>query len=180
LSTYHKAYSFDYARFVDELAPILWAALATGDVVELARFVDDHQPTLVHPREREPLTVDWRTQLPALTAQRIGSFALTAYYDPNQNLGLSNEWADIGNIVGRAVDADYDTFFFGTDFGPPSNVFDPGTMGSYFRDWPTLHRQRQQLAGLMTGPSRTDPIAVFDAMLRPADETLRGLYVTFS
>ena len=76
--------------------------------------------------------------------------ALTAYCDPTRDVGLGQDWQDVLNAAGREVDPDVVPLIFGVPFGPSDNRLDPGRLGSYFRSWETVHRQRAGLTGVMS------------------------------
>src|SRR5690348_3169197 len=146
MSIEHKAFAFDHDRFTAGLGPILYRALETGDISMLSVFVDEHRASLRHPDLLEPIDEQWRQQVQPLDAHQVGDLALTAYYDPGQDIGLAGDWDEIGLDLARAVDAHVDPFIGGEPFGPPGNPFDPGKLGSYFRSWATVRAQRARLA----------------------------------
>src|SRR5437016_6313326 len=166
MSTQHRAFPVDCAGFIAELAPILYRSLETGNVEPLARFIDEHRARLLEPDEWEPLDENWRDQVEPLDAHQLGDLALTAYYDPTSDIGLGTAWEDVFNDLARETDSDTDQLFFGEPFGPPGNEFNPGKLGSFFRSWETVHRQRERLAQVMATDHWSDTVAEFDRMLR--------------
>ncbi len=144
----HKAYAFDYAGFQRRLAPILYAALETGDAGPLRAFIEANRAELTDPYEGEPLE-----ELPDGDVHELGDFALTAFYDPACDIGLADDWEEAGDAA------------LGVPFGPPSNLFDPGRMGSYFQSPELVERNRR---------TATD-----EGARQMLAETDAGLYLTF-
>lgn len=179
MANQHRAFALDYDRFRGELAPILERALATGDVAPLVAFIDAHRDRLRDPDTGAGLDEHWRQAEAAADAHRLGDLALTAYYDPTEDIGLGDGWEEVGMDLAREVDADVDPLIGGEPFGPPGNPFDPGKLGAYVRSWDTVRRQRERVRQVMAGPLWSDTLTGFDEMLRAADDQRRGLYVTF-
>ena len=170
MSMCHKAYALDYTLFSNELAPVLFNALATGDTSDLSSFVDTHTKALRFPWDASPLPEDWRSALQVGDAHEIGDLALTKYYDADDDCGLQEFWSGIDDQLPDAARP----CLLGTPFGPPENLFDPGRMGSYFQDLSEVVRSRDAVRQL----SSSD-LSHLLALLEEAARSGRGLYVTF-
>ncbi|WP_239342232.1 hypothetical protein [Frankia sp. CiP3] len=179
MANQHRAFALDYGGFQGELAPILRRALDTGDLAPLVAFIDTHRDRLRDPDTGTPLDSHWRAAESAADAHRLGDLALTAYYDPAEDIGLGDGWEEVGMDLAREVDQDVDPLIGGEAFGPPDNPFDPGKLGSYLRSWDSVRQQRERLAEVMAGQLWSDTLTEFDTMLRTTDEQHCGLYVTF-
>src|SRR5436190_17514448 len=170
MSMEYKAYPLDYERFNAELAPILFHALVTGEVGALVEFIKRRLEQLADPAEGKPLAgywpelargrpvsffgLDW--QINPNDPDDLGDLALTAYYNPLDDAGLGPLWADTGSqLVGVSEVPDdqrdhrLSPIILGDVFGPPDNWFNPGKLGSYFRSWETVRRQRETLEQTM-------------------------------
>lgn len=174
----HRAYAFAHAAFRAELAPLLEAALSTGDGAPLASFIDQHVDSLTDPYEGEPLTKDWRESLDAGDAQELGDFALTKYYDGDLDMGLDLDWLDVKSELTHAgEDAQ---LLLGAPFGPASQPFDPGQQGSYFQSEEEVERAHATVQRLAAkSPELAEALAPLLGMLGQATQQRRGLYVTF-
>jgi hypothetical protein len=167
----HKAFAFDWDSFQREMAGVLSRALITGDASGLERFVESNLSTCTSPYDGGRLGSNWRRCLGMAGLQEVADFALTKYYDPSQDQGLHEAWADIDSglpVEGKVA-------LLGMPFGERADrLFDPGLMGSYFQ---TPERVRASLATLRSvGASELEGYTRFLATVVSA---AKGLYVTF-
>jgi hypothetical protein len=123
----HKAFSFDWIAFGRHLRPILYTALESDSTAGLIGFIDHHRASLTDPFEGEPLPEGWRSLLENGDVHEYGDFALTGYYSPQVDFGIGHAWLRLSHEVSNTG------ALLGTPFGPESNRFDPGRMGSYFQ-----------------------------------------------
>lgn len=158
-------------RLVLELAPLLWQALSTGETTALSAFVDAHLKTCSSPYDGSELDIGWRNTLESGDLQEIADFALTKYYDPTSDCGLSTSWLALdGTLPSVARNA-----LLGTFFGPSNEVlFDPGRMGSYFQ---SPDQVRISLSSLE--PLEHAGTSEFVRFLNVVVAEGRGLYITF-
>src|SRR5438876_7267037 len=84
----HKAWLFDYRRFDREMAGILYRALESDEIGELAAFIDQHRTTMTNQWTEEPLDADWRDGIECMDAPSLGDEALTRYYHFTAEIGL--------------------------------------------------------------------------------------------
>jgi hypothetical protein len=185
----HKAYVFDYNAFMCELSGALLDALSTGQTDSLVKFVEENRDSLTDPDEGEPLDESWRDMLEtaaaqtyggfALDAHAYGDFALTKFYDPADNIGLSHYWDEVETLLDCELGhADY--VVLGSPFGPPDELFDPGKMGSYFQSPAEVKEHLSQLEHLAGKKTEIAPcLGKVIEMLRLAAAQGKGLYVRF-
>jgi hypothetical protein len=177
VSMEHRAFLFDYARFAAELGSGLWHALETGDCTPVVRFTELNRRRLTDPYEGESLPDGWA--VPA-DVHELGDFALTAYYDPADDVGLAQTWEQARDCVMRLMPGAEDEVVLGYPFGPEGAAFDPGRMGSYLR---SAELARQHLGALTAAGSSLAALPTVlgpvQAMLQGAVSAGRGLYVTF-
>ena len=171
----HKAFIFDFASFDDELRAILERALETQSVEELSRFIDANLESLTDPYEGERLDESWKEMIEVADPHQYGDFALTKYYDPREDNGLSHGWEDVREKlirhIGNAVP------LLGSTVGPVSNVFDPGKMGSYFQ---SAAQVATSLDAVRQLTESGDSDAGLDRLRNLLESAVgRGLYVTF-
>jgi hypothetical protein len=122
----HKAFAFDGTSFQRHLAPILHDALSSGSIAGLAAFIEHHRQSLTDPYEGQPLPEDWSSLMENRDVHDHGDFALTLYYSPTADYGLSHSWLALSDdpSVAHAL--------LGAPFGAVHNPFDPGRMGFVF------------------------------------------------
>ena len=170
MSMCHKAYALDYGPFRAELAPVLYEALLTGRDADLSEFISTNLERLTYPWEAKPLPTDWRSVLEVVDIHTIGDIALTKYYDADQDYGIQEHWMAVEAQLPESARV----YLLGEQFGPTTNFFDPGRMGSYFQSPSLATRARQVLTG------RTEP--ELEPFLRLLDQVAtcgKGLYITF-
>ncbi len=183
MSLDHKAYLLDYEAFESELAPILADALETGEMEELRAFVESNLSELKDPSEGEPLGSNWQELVKPpdperrdLELQLWGDLALTKYYDPAQDDGLSTEWEDLeGELKEAGVDAT--RVLLGRQLQVDGRVFDPGLQGAYFLSSGDVQSALEMLS---QADLEDDELAEqWREVLQAAAERRKGLYVTF-
>jgi len=173
----HKAFVFDYEAFMAQLGDILWQALATDTVKPLIGFIRANEGELTDPYEGAPLESDWEDRLEQRDVQEYGNYALTKFYDRDDNIGLRYDWQLIQEVLSRELEGNASAIL-GEPFGPSHNLFDPGRMGTYFQSprqvvhnlrlVEDLERQKPDLATTLSRLTR---------MLRRAADVQKGLYV---
>lgn len=168
----HKAFLFNYGTFQDELRPILETSLATDDTTRLVEFVDHHLLSLKDPNEGDPIQPKW-SDLVKMDAHQIGDLALTRYYDPRQDIGLGAAWMSLSEVADLAPDGS--SPLLGRPIGPPTNLFDPGKMGSYVQSESDVGDSLRLLEQSRHQRELHEMIEI----LRRAAEHHKGLYVTF-
>src|SRR5262249_35436836 len=126
----HKAFAFDWLAFErDELPELLTRALGTGETAGLFAYIERNRGILKDPYEGDPLSEDWKDLLENHDVHEYADFALTRFYDPAAEHGLSYCW----NEIDDALPKEYRGILLGNPFGPRDNRFDPGRYGSYFQ-----------------------------------------------
>ena len=170
MSLDHKAFEFDWGAFSEELAPLLHRALADDDAPALQQFVAAHIAACSSPYDGEPLGEDWEELLETGTVQELADFALTKYYAPERDFGLSGAWLQLEASLPREVRA----ALLGNPLGPPERPFDPGLQGSYFQTPEQVRESVETLADITQVP-----LQVFRDQLSEVVAHGKGLYVTF-
>ena len=170
MSMCHKAYALDHASFMADLGPILYDALVTGSDGRLAVFIDANLANLTLPWEAKALPADWRSILEHVDVHTVGDLALTKYYDADDDCGVQEHWPAVDERLPERARA----CLLGEPFGPPSNLFDPGRMGSYFQSPSSAARSRDVLAA-----RPEQELESFLALLEEIGKSGKGVYVTF-
>lgn len=170
MSMVHKAYAFDWDRFAAELLGILMEALETNDPSCLLQDIDAHRAHLTDPYEGQPLPEDWRSRLEVGDIEELSDYALTRFYNPNQDCGLSEAWLILSDHLPESVQ----TALLGSPIGPSGRPFDPGRMGSYFQ---TPAQARQSLEAVATVDMSA--IRSYRELLETCVQKGLGVYVTF-
>lgn len=175
----HKAYVFDYEWFYLTLKPTLEQSLFTNDPAPLKQFILDNLSLLKDPHEGQPLTIGWEYMLEAKDVQEYGKRALTLFYNPAQDLGLSRHWEKVQSLLLDQPSCP-DSPLLGDTVGNEQCCFDPGKMGSYFKS-------PQQVVDIFTfvnqlikeQPTYQIELAPFIDLLSLAIQQQQGLYITF-
>lgn len=173
----HQAFLLDEARFRAELAPTLERALAAGDRAALLAFLDARAADLRDPWDGEPLADDFRDALADADASALADLALTAFYDPSDDLGLGAAWPDVAArlaAAGLAPDA-----FLGAPLGGPAARFDPGGEGAFFQSAADVAANLRALRRVIgEADELDDALASLEELLATAVDEDAGLYVT--
>jgi hypothetical protein len=170
MSMEHKAFAFDWQRFVRGLRPDLLRALSDDDPAPLEAFIDRHWAELADPYEGEPLPKRWRELLETGDAQEVADFALTRYYRPSENHGIGYDWmAPSDQLPEPAAGA-----LLGAALGPEDARFDPGRMGAYFQ----RPAQVRRLLAVLDGFRRRE-LQRYRGLLKRCAAAQLGVYVTF-
>jgi len=165
----HKAFRFDWAAFEQELLPTLERALATDDIDELRDFIVRNRSHITDPYEGDALTDDWEHALESRDAHEYADYALTKYYDPVDEHGVEN-WVTLSDgLPAEAAQA-----LLGITVGPEGNRFDPGKMGSYFKD----HEMTRRALAVLSPHIRAE-LRDFVSLLDQCAESGSGVYIRF-
>ncbi|WP_339526573.1 hypothetical protein [Pseudomonas sp. EA_35y_Pfl2_R111] len=170
MSFSHKAFIFDWLKFQHELLPTLRLALQRNETEPLVAFIEIHLGAIKDPYEGEPLPQNWRSQISVGDVQELGDFALTRYYQPTEDFGLSEEWGALSESLSALEKA----ALLGTSLAEAGTAFDPGRMGAYFQRPEEVCLSLQILQ--QVGHQSLEP---FIAGLLQAAALNKGLYVTF-
>jgi hypothetical protein len=162
----HKAFEFNWQAFSDEMLPWLSEALAADDCERLSAFVDTNASACRSPYDGEPLSRNWRAMLEVGDAQEIADFALTKYYDPTDDHGLSDAWMELDGVLPADMRAAL--------LGQAITHFDPGRQGSYF-----LAPADAMQSGELLQNAQAASLREFASFVTQASRTGHGVYVTF-
>lgn len=162
----HKAFEFNWQPFSDEMLPWLNEALAADDCERLSAFVDASVSACRSPYDGEPLPLNWREMLEVGDVQELADFALTKYYDPTDDHGLSGAWMELD----EALPADMRAALLGQAIAQ----FDPGRQGSYF-----LAPMDAMQSGKLLQNAQVPSLRDFGRFATEASRRGHGVYVTF-
>ena len=178
MSMEHKAFIFDYQSFIKELANILDEALKTGENEALIDFIEENVAFLKDPYEGEPLDASWKEIIEIEDVNQYGDFALTKFYNPQEDIGLSYDWETLQELLqSEGLKQD---IVLGEVFGSEDNCFDPGKQGSYFQSSEQVNKNLQFINNLIKRkPEVASELGELVEMLQQASEVQKGLYITF-
>lgn len=181
MSMIYKANIFDYDSFQREFAPQLYSVLETNDSSLLIEFIEDNREMLKSPLGQS-LDSSWQSLELNWTVQDYGNLAITKYYDPLVGNLLLPQWQPIDEFLHAKLGEDT-TILFGEPFGPEENIFDPGTMGTYFQSPDEVLTSSEILNELANrNPKLLRQLDSFDevvALFQSAALGKMGLYVRF-
>lgn len=133
MSIDHKAYLFEYRRFEEELALILYDALEQGATEPLRAFINQFRSDLTDLWTEGPLGENWEEDVEDASVQSFADLALTAYYEvAGGNQGLSYGFDALGAYLQTVplVSEEASLLICGHLFGPTGLRLDPGRMGT--------------------------------------------------
>src|SRR5690348_3657707 len=100
MSMEYKAHIFDYEAFVEELADILFLALAEHKIEGLEAFINLHRQELRDLSTGEPLSDTWAKELRPRDTHDLGDIALTKYYDLYPDV-LIPGWMELDDCLNK-------------------------------------------------------------------------------
>lgn len=175
----HKAFLLEYNQFEFQLSGILMDSLITGDVSQLVAFIIQNLAELKDPDEGEPLDDFWEEKIETKDAHQYGDFALTKFYCPQNDIGLSYDWNKMQNCLYKEF-TEQPSILLGVPFGSENNLFDPGKMGSYFQSpYQVIKNLRTIENFVLQKPELAIDLSSTVNMLRMAARERKGLYITF-
>ena len=166
MSLDHKAYFFDWRSFSTEMLPWFRDALARSDCNSFYAFVLSNRDYCRSPYEGEPLGAGWEKEVDVNDLQQLADFALTKYYDPSQNRGLSAMWIELDDTLSPELKK--------TLTGFAIEGFDPGLQGSYFLTPEDARSYAKMLQTTSNVLARE-----YGQFLECAANGSRGVYITF-
>jgi hypothetical protein len=182
MSMEHKAFLFEYEDFALELKPILEIALDLNENKDLEKYINDNLYFLKDPDEGKPLSKNWQKIFDLKDIHDYGDFALTKFYDPNDDIGLGyvgHDWVEIEETI-LSLDINTPILILGEPIGKEGNYFDPGKMGSYFQSLDVAIESKNVIDILIKGNSidrkYLNPVI---SILDLAIASNKGLYITF-
>ncbi|MEM7713866.1 MAG: hypothetical protein AAF349_09875 [Cyanobacteria bacterium P01_A01_bin.68] len=175
----HKAFIFDYNTFIKELADILDNALVKNKIHELIAFIEKNLSDLKHPDEGETLNYSWKKIIEIGDVDEYADIAITKYYNPEDNIGLSYNWMQLDDLLLQELNLEISPLL-GTVFGSSEVYFNPGKQGSYFQS-PEKVRENFELINSLSNEKlhKLSNIDILKNMFLDALVLQKGLYLTF-
>jgi hypothetical protein len=178
MSSEHKAFVFDYFNFELQLKDILESSLINDDSSALSTYIMQNLSYLKDPYEGETLDDNWESMLETQDVHQYGDFALTKFYNPQEDIGVGYEWADLHNFLSHKPGCE--NIILGLPIGSDGNYFDPGKLGSYFQTSNEVKKNLRLLEDIIEkDPESTLRLEGISKMLQSAGREDKGLYVTF-
>jgi hypothetical protein len=166
----HKCFSFDWDRFESELKQILEDALHTGSVEHLISFITKNLPELTDPYDGYSLKDNWQKMLINRDVLEYGDYALTKYYDVQDDHGLGYTWTDLSD----QLPPDAARALLGFPISSGNSIFDPGRMGSYFQTPVEIQQSITVLSKV-----NYEAVNNFRSILQECNQKNLGVYITF-
>jgi hypothetical protein len=131
MSMEHKAFLFETSKFFGELAPIIFRAARNNDKDLLRSFINSRIGVVRSPYTGEFLKGNWEQELENGDLQELADFAMTCYYNPQEDRGLGYDWDPLLESLrmsSTAFDPGY--VILGRQITDGQFVLDPGRMGT--------------------------------------------------
>lgn len=193
----HKAYLFDTNGFMKELSETIITSGTTNDIKLLKEFIFNHLGIVRSVYTGELLDKEWEQELENGEVQELADFAMTCYYSPDEEQGLSYLWdALIEALVKLPTKFDPNYYILGRPLESEMFILDPGGMGLgfvYAEDVPSMYNELLELKrnlisnglpsnDLVYHASFSELIEAYDELVilyKDATEAKRGLLMTF-
>ncbi|MBC2582910.1 hypothetical protein [Clostridium sp. DJ247] len=129
----HKAYIFDTDGFSKELSQLIITSGNTKNSAPLKAFINNHIGKVRSAYTGDLLDYDWEKEMENGEVQELADFAMTCYYSPEEEMGLSYAWDALLvalNMLSTNFDPDY--YILGRTLESEMFRLDPSGMGLGF------------------------------------------------
>lgn len=187
----HKSFLFNTSAFKKELSEIILTAGDTENEDLLTCFINENLEDLKSPYSGEELTGEWEEELGTEDVQELADFAMTKYYNPDEELGLSYNWDTLLESFDK-LDLKFNSEYYilGESLKSENFNLDPGRMGLGFvnsKDICCIHRELISLKQNFIEICETENfdeeiISAYDELIEiyeEAKESNCGLLMTF-
>lgn len=149
MSMEHKSFLFNTSAFTKELSEIILTAGETDNEKLLISFINQNLNDLKSPYSGEELTVEWIEELETEDIQELADFAMTKYYNPDEELGLSYSWELLLESFDE-LDLKFNNEYYilGKSLDSENFTLDPGRMGLGFIDSQQISSIHKELISL--------------------------------
>ncbi|MCM0665580.1 hypothetical protein [Flavobacterium tyrosinilyticum] len=149
MSMEHKSFLFNTSAFTKELSEIILTAGETDNEKLLISFINQNLNDLKSPYSGEELTVEWIEELETEDIQELADFAMTKYYNPDEELGLSYSWELLLESFDE-LDLKFNNEYYilGKSLDSEKFTLDPGRMGLGFIDSQQISSIHKELISL--------------------------------
>ena len=149
MSMEHKSFLFNTSAFTKELSEIILTAGETDNEKLLISFINQNLNDLKSPYSGEELTVEWIEELETEDIQELADFAMTKYYNPDEELGLSYSWELLLELFDE-LDLKFNNEYYilGKSLDSENFTLDPGRMGLGFIDSQQISSIHKELISL--------------------------------
>ncbi|MFV1985438.1 MAG: hypothetical protein ACC657_17955 [Thiohalomonadales bacterium] len=166
----HKAFEFDTEKFNVEFQTLLVSSLESDNIDQLRKFINENIDRIKDPYEGEPVDKLWEDTLEVRDVQEYADHALTKYYDPDDDYGLSDDWVEIDDMLDRNARL----AILGDSIRGGASSFDPGRMGSYFQTKAQIERSI-----IVLESNGHEELIEYIKFLKKCLKNNKGIYVTF-
>ncbi|UPZ16628.1 hypothetical protein [Flavobacterium humidisoli] len=145
----HKSFLFNTSAFTKELSEIILTAGETDNEKLLISFINQNLNDLKSPYSGEELTAEWIEELETEDIQELADFAMTKYYNPDEELGLSYSWELLLESFDE-LDLKFNNEYYilGKSLDSENFTLDPGRMGLGFIDSQQISSIHKELISL--------------------------------
>lgn len=187
----HKAFLFNTAEFTKQLSTIIITAGTTNNEKSLVCFINENLNKLKSPYSGEKLNIEWKEELEAKDIQELADFAMTKYYNADDELGLSYLWDQFLKSFDKLqLNYNPEYYVIGKPLESKQFVLDPGRMGLGFIYSEHISSMYNELVSLQSNFINVceennfdrELISAFDDLIeiyKKADRLNYGLLITF-
>lgn len=145
MSMEHKAYIFDTNSFKKELSEIIINCGNMKNLEALNTFIRDNISRVKSPYTGELLDNEWEKELETGEIQELADFALTCYYSPEEDMGISYAWDELlTSLSTLPLKFNSNYYVLGRTLQTEKFILDPGGMGLgfvYAEDIPIMYNE---------------------------------------
>lgn len=133
MSMCHKAYVFDTSSFEKELSELIITSGNAANTDALKEFINSHIGEVKSVYTGDLLSYDWEKEIESGTVQEFADFAMTCYYSPEDEIGLSYSWDPLLEVLSM-LPTSFEPYYYVLGRALESKMFqlNPGGMGLGF------------------------------------------------
>lgn len=99
MSMEHRAFVFDNERFDSELRNLLLNAGLSNNIDKIKNFIEQNKEEIKNPYYGGIIDENWEDTMSVKDVQEYADFAMTAYYEPDEDMGLAYAWDAVISIL---------------------------------------------------------------------------------
>lgn len=129
MSMEHRAFVFDEEKFSKELRNLLLDAGLAEDVDKIKSFIAQHSDDIKSPYDGIKVNSDYEKGMYNKDVQEYADYAMTAYYEPDDDMGLSYAWEVVLKVLKKLKYKSAKYALLGKSVSKKGFCVDPGCSG---------------------------------------------------
>ncbi|WP_026503736.1 hypothetical protein [Butyrivibrio sp. NC3005] len=125
----HRAFLFDTDLFDRECRDLILNSGVKDEPGTVKKFVEDNSKRIKSPYWGDDIDQDWEDEMETKDVQEYADFAMTAYYNPSDDIGLEEQWDIVLEALNRLGFEQAQEAVLGKTVSKDGFTLDPGRCG---------------------------------------------------